>query len=143
MRTFLLSTDSGEVHPDEKLCSVRDKSFDEFFAKFTENTQLQKERVVAPLVIRRFSEIARTEPTIELEDREKVTEEILSTKEPLVCSEKRRASLGLVKEFLVKSKHVVEVYYHTLESDTRQIIYVFRKISGCWFLEEVRFPWCC
>lgn len=134
----------GDVRgPDEKLCSVEDKSFDEFFSRFTENTQVQEERVVIPLVIRSFSTIAQTEPNIKIWDRAKLVEEIRKTNEPLVYSEKRRLQLGIAREFLVKTKSAVEVFYHLPEADTHQTVYVFRKVRGCWFLEEVRFPWCC
>lgn len=113
-------------------CPKPDATFSGFLAQFAADTKFQRKRVILPLVYR-YGSYWISNPEIELWDANKIQ----ALKEPLMLPESKRKERGIVQEIPIRTEGYVEVYHHKAEADTYQSLFKFRKVEGCWYLEEI------
>ena len=114
------------------VCKAPDKSFKDFFVRFTEEIPFQQSRVIFPLVYR-FGDYAMTTPLIELWDSNKLK----AFPHPLILSRSQRKVEGVNQSFLLVTPRYSEVFQDRQEADDYRILYKFRSVDGCWFLEDI------
>jgi hypothetical protein len=54
---------------------------------------------------------------------------------PLFMSRAQRSARGIVKELPLVSKAYAEVYHYKRAGDSYDVVFSFRRVGGCWFLE--------
>ena len=114
-------------------CSKPDRSFKEFLQHFEESIEFQRNRIVLPLVAR-FGDYTMTNVVIELWDAEKLKK----LDYPLILSSQGRVKNHVVESILLSTKRYAEVFHDgPPESDLYRVLYKFRNIDGCWFLEGI------
>jgi len=114
-------------------CIKQDASFAEFLDRFTENILFQRSRIVLPLVAK-FGDYRLVEPIIKIW----TLKDISSLPYPLIYSKMQRKKGKLVQTILLNTERYFEVYQeYGGEGDSPRILYKFRNISGCWYLEEI------
>ena len=126
-----LNAEAGSFLPN---CDKADAAFDSFLAKFTEDLAFQRSRLVYPLVVR-YGNYGTSSITVQLLDKTDVTK----LKDPLIYSEKERKNLDLVQEIslLQENRYAESFQVNAGEADSIRLLYKFRNISGCWYLEEL------
>ena len=114
-------------------CEKKDQSFKTFLSRFTEDIAFQRSRLVLPLVSR-YGNYDMAIPKIELLSRS----DIMKLKDPLIYSRAELKKLNLAQSVLLLQKdRYAEVYQANAgEADDTRLLYKFRNVSGCWFLEE-------
>ena len=50
-------------------------------------------------------------------------------------SRAQRKERDIVQEFRLVARDYAEVYHHKREGDSYEVLFSFRRIAGCWFLE--------
>jgi hypothetical protein len=114
-------------------CPTPDRSFKAFLQRFEEDIEFQRSRLVLPLVSR-SGEYTMTNTLVELWDIEKIKK--LSY--PLILTRQGRKTEKVAEDVVLFTKRYVEVFHDgPPESDMYRMLYKFRNIEGCWFLEEV------
>ena len=113
-------------------CPKPDATFSGFLAQFAADTKFQRKRLILPLVYR-YGSYWISDPKIELWDAQKIQ----TLKEPLMLSESKRKEKDIMQEIPIRTKKYVEVYHHKAEADTYQILFKFRNVEGCWYLDEI------
>ncbi len=114
-------------------CSTPDRSFKAFLQRFEQDIKFQHSRLVLPLVFR-SGDYTMTDVVIELVDLGKVEKLDYS----LILSLQGRTAENVSESILLSTKRYVEVFHDgPPESDLYRMLYKFRNIEGCWFLEEV------
>ena len=111
-------------------CSVPDKSFESFLARFSENEQFRSGRIVFPMVYR-HGRFENGDLQAQLWDAERV--KALGTS--LFMSRAQRTARDVVQELPIITKEYAEVYHYKRESDSYEVTFSFRRFGGCWFLE--------
>lgn len=114
------------------VCKEPDKSFKNFLSNFTEDAAFQQGRIIFPLVYR-FGDYTMTDLIIELWDKDKIK----TLAYPLILSRGQRKKEGIQQSYLLTTSRYAEVFQDRAEADDYRILYKFRNIEGCWFLEEV------
>lgn len=112
-------------------CNVPDRSFRHFLQKFANYPNFQQSRIIFPLV-HRFGDYTMTEPLIELWDLSQVK----GLSYPLILSDRQRKAEGIEQLFVLTTRRYVEIVQDRPEADDYRMLYKFRRINGCWFLEE-------
>jgi hypothetical protein len=126
----LLASASGALAQGAR-CSVPDKSFESFLARFSENEHFRSGRIAFP-VIYRHGRFENGDLQAQLWDAERVT--ALGTP-PLFLSRTQRAARDVVQELPLVTKDYAEVYHRKREGDSYEVTFAFRRHGGCWFLE--------
>lgn len=132
--TVFLCQSEGAFAQSAIACPVPDrKGFSEFLKKFEDDVAFQRKRIVLPLVVRE-GEYTMTNVSISLWGMEKIK----SLDYPLILSRAERAKALVAEDILLITKRYVEVFHDgPPESDLYRMLYKFRSIGGCWFLEEL------
>lgn len=112
-------------------CTQPDTSFHRFLRSFGEDKKFQRTRLLIPLVAR-YGEYSVNGAQIEVLDQP----EINNLPYPLFRSAKERASDGIYQDIVLLSKRYAEVFHGQREADSDRVLYKFRNIDHCWFLEE-------
>lgn len=114
-------------------CAVPDKSIDGFLQKFENDIAFQRSRLILPLVAR-FGDYTMSNVVIELWTIDKIK----TLDYPLVLSNEGKRKEAVKEATLLNTPRYVEVYHDgPPESDSYRVLYKFRSIEGCWFLEEM------
>lgn len=113
-------------------CAKPDKTFVVFYEHFVSNVSFQKSRIIYPLVYR-FGDYAMTNPIVELWDQEKVE----SLPDPLIRNKKQRKAEKVEQTFLLITNRYSEVFHDVPNADYERVLYKFRNVDRCWYLEEV------
>ena len=114
-------------------CSTPDHSFKEFLQRFEESIEFQRSRIVLPMVTR-FGDYTMTNVVIELWSSEKLKK----LDYPLILSLHGRKKEHVMESIVLSTKRYAEVFHDgPPESDLYRVLYKFRNIDGCWFLEEM------
>jgi hypothetical protein len=119
-------------HAQIERCQIPDKSFKAFFGRFVDDLQFQRSRIIFPLMYR-YGDYTITNPTIELWDLKKVE----SLADPLIRNMKQRKSENIAQSFLLVTNRYSEVFHDVPNGDYERVLYKFRNINSCWYLEEV------
>lgn len=114
------------------VCKTPDKSFKSFLARFTEDSAFQQSRIIIPLVYR-FGDYTMTNATVELWDINKIK----ALSYPLILSPTERKAKGIAQYDLLTTSRYAEVFQDRPEADDYRLLYKFRNVDHCWFLEEV------
>lgn len=112
-------------------CRSPDRSFKSFYQRFTENMAFQQSRIVFPLVYR-FGDYTMTTPVVELWDMAKLK----AFDHPLILSHSQRKIERINEAFLLVTRRYSEAFQDRPETDDYRMLYKFRNVGGCWFLEE-------
>ena len=114
-------------------CPAPDHSFKAFLQRFEEDAGFQRSRLALPLVAR-LGEYTMADVTVELWN----TDKIRSLDYPLILARKGRKVEHVTEAIVLSTKRYAEVFQDgPPESDLYRMLYKFRNINGCWFLEEV------
>ena len=114
-------------------CPTPDRSFKTFLQRFEEDIEFQRSRLVLPLVSR-SGEYTMTDVLVELWDIEKIKK----MDYPLILSRQGRKTEKVTEDIVLFTKRYAETFHDgPSESDMYRMLYKFRQIDGCWFLEEV------
>lgn len=114
-------------------CATPDKSFDNFLQKFESDVAFQRSRLILPLVAR-FGDYMMSNVVIELWTIDKIK----ALDYPLVLTDEGKRKEVVKETTLLNTPRYVEVYHEgPPESDSYRVLYKFRNIEGCWFLEEM------
>ena len=113
-------------------CKKHDKSFEIFLSKFEEDMVFQRSRIVMPLVSREGNYFT-TDPKIELLD----IDAIEKLANPLILSKKEMKSQNVQDYIIIKTDAFAELLQDQYESDANRVLFTFRNIDGCWYLEEM------
>lgn len=115
-------------------CTVPDnKGFTVFLKKFEEDIGFQRTRIILPLVVRE-GDYSMAAVKVLLWDSAKIQ----SLSEPLILSKSQRKKAFVAEDVLLNTKRYVEVFHDgPPESDLYRMLYKFRAISSCWYLEEL------
>ena len=114
-------------------CPSHDQSFETFLQQFEEDIEFQRSRIVLPLVYR-SGEYTMTNVMVELWNLEKIKK----LDYPLILSRQGRKTEKVTEDIVLSTKRYVEVFHDgPPDSDLYRVLYKFRNIDGCWFLEEV------
>jgi hypothetical protein len=115
-------------------CTVADtKGFPAFLKKFEEDIGFQRSRIALPLVVREGDYIVQG-VSIALWD----IEHIKALDWPLILPRKDRNKEGVSEEVLLHTQRYSEVLQEgPPETDSYRLLYKFRNVGGCWFLEEL------
>ncbi len=114
-------------------CSTPDRSFKGFLQRFEESIKFQRSRIVLPMVAR-FGDYTMTNVVIELWSLEKLK----NLDYPLILSLQGRKKEHVMESIVLSTKRYAEVFHDgPPESDLYRVLYKFRNIGGCWFLEEM------
>jgi hypothetical protein len=115
-------------------CPVPDKNgFDDFLKKFEEDINFQRTRLILPLVVRE-GDYSMAVVEVSLWDLGKIK----SLQEPLILSKSQRKKELVTEDILLNTKRYVEVFHDgPPESDLYRMLYKFRFVNGCWYLEEL------
>jgi hypothetical protein len=114
------------------VCKAPDDSFKGFFLRFTEDAAFQQSRIIFPLV-HRFGDYTMTNPIIELWDINRVK----TLTYPLILSQTQRKAKGIEQSDLLTTSRYAEVLQDRPEADDYRLLYKFRNVDRCWFLEEI------
>jgi hypothetical protein len=112
------------------ICPVPDKSFQSFLTRFSEDMQFRDSRITFPVVYRR----GRFENS-DLELQLWGTARLGALGGPLIMSRAQRRERDIVQEFRLVARDYAEVYHHKRDGDSYEVLFSFRRIAGCWFLE--------
>jgi len=113
-------------------CEKADTSFAKFLRQFGENKQFQKRRIVLPLVAR-FGDYQMVAPEVKLMS----SSELEKLDYPLFRSNEEMKRDGVAQSVLLSTKRYAEVVQDQADADSDRILFKFRSIGGCWFLEEL------
>jgi hypothetical protein len=113
-------------------CAKADASFGDFLRRFGENKQFQKQRIVLPLVAR-FGDYQVADPQIKLLS----SSELDKLDYPLFRSNSEMRRDAIAQSVLLATKRYAEVIQDQDEADSDRVLFKFRSIGGCWFLEEL------
>lgn len=114
-------------------CPTPDRSFKVFLQQFEKDIEFQRSRLVLPLVSR-SGEYTMTDTLVELWDIEKIKK----LDYPMILSRQGRKAEKVAEDVVLFTKRYAEVFHDgPPESDMYRMLYKFRHIDGCWFLEEV------
>jgi hypothetical protein len=111
-------------------CSVPDKSFESFLARFSENEEFRSGRIVFPMMYR-HGRFENGDLRAQLWDAERVK----ALGASLFMSRAQRTARDVVQELPLVTKGYAEVYHHKREGDSYEVTFAFRRFGGCWFLE--------
>jgi len=56
---------------------------------------------------------------------------------PLILTRAQRQQRNVVQEVSLTTKTYVEVFHYKRDADSYEIVYAFRRVDGCWFLESL------
>ena len=134
IRTFLLCGLLVAPHAAVAVerCPKPDATFDRFLAQFISDTTFQRSRIILPLVYR-YGSYSLKDPEIQLWDIQKVKK----LESPLILSGPQRMERDIVQKMPIKTKDYVEVFHGKSEADSYRILFKFRNLEGCWYLEEL------
>lgn len=114
-------------------CPTSDRSFKAFLQRFEEDIEFQRSRLVLPLVSR-SGEYTMTDVLVELWGIEKIRK----LDYPLILSRQGKKTENVTESILLSTKRYAEVFHDgPPESDVYRMLYKFRNVDNCWFLEEV------
>ena len=115
-------------------CPVADtKGFAVFLKRFEEDISFQRSRIVLPLVVREGDYTVQG-VSIALWDIEKIK----ALDWPLILPRKDMSRQGVSEAVLLHTPRYSEVLQDgPSETDSYRLLYKFRNIGGCWFLEEL------
>ena len=113
-------------------CIRPDPSFSKFLDAFSENQGFQRSRVLVPLLLR-SGEYTLHGATIQILD----AVEIENLAVPLFRSKRERKNISVYQSVLFVTERYAEVFHGRSRADFDQVLYKFRKIDRCWFLEEM------
>jgi hypothetical protein len=114
-------------------CPKPDRSFKAFLQRFEEDIEFQRSRLVLPLVYR-SGEYTMTNVLVELWDIEKIKK----LDYPLILSKRGKKTENVTEAILLSTKRYTEIFHDGPSgSDLYRMLYKFRSIDSCWFLEEV------
>ncbi len=114
-------------------CTQHDASFNDFIFKFEENISFQRTRIIFPLVYR-LGDYQLYNPTTKIWS----LHDIMKLKYPLIYSKQQLKKEHMSQSIIIKTNRYMELYQEILgESDSVRVLYKFRMVGGCWFLEEV------
>ena len=112
------------------ICPVPDKSFQSFLVRFSEDTQFREGRITFPVVYRR-GRFENSDLQLQLWEAARVA----ALGSPLIMSLAQRRERDVVQELRLVARDYAEVYHHKREGDSYEVLFSFRRIAGCWFLE--------
>jgi hypothetical protein len=114
-------------------CVKPDVSFNVFLSRFTDDKSFQRSRLVLPLVAR-FGNYLTNDASVELWSLEK----IVRMSDPLIYSRGDIKRLDLVQRVVAfQLNRYAEVEQENAgDADDTRLLYRFRNLEGCWFLEE-------
>ncbi len=126
--------DSADDAINPTACKKMDASFKEFLSRFTDNKAFQRSRLVLPLVAR-FGNYLTVDAAVELWPLAKIEQ----MQDSLIFSTAERKKLNLSQEIVMfQSNRYAEVYQANAgEADDTRVLFHFRNLKGCWFLEEI------
>lgn len=115
-------------------CPVADtKGFPAFLKKFEEDIGFQRSRIVLPLVVREGDYTVQG-VSVDLWDIEKIR----SLDWPLILPRTAWRKEGVSESVLLHTQRYSEVLQDgPSETDSYRLLYKFRNVDGCWFLEEL------
>lgn len=113
-------------------CPAKDKGFKNFLKKFVADVPFQQSRVIFPLVYR-YGDYSMTNPVVELWDANKIR----SLPYPLIRNSLQMKAERMEQSYLLLTDRYSEVFQDIPDSDSERVLYKFRNVDGCWFLEEV------
>lgn len=114
-------------------CSKKDSSFKEFLIKFEEGKEFQQNRIIFPLVVR-FGDYTMTNIIIELWNLKKIN----NIGYPLIMSPQAQHKKRIAESVVLSTNRYAEIFHDgPPESDIYRVLYKFRNIDDCWFLEEM------
>jgi len=115
-------------------CKQPDKSFDDFLEQFSANKSFQESRYILPLVYRSGSYSLANDygVTVELLNMEKIK----SLNYSIFRSESERVKEGIGQQIELKTERYVELLHYLPNADADMVLYKFKEINGCWFLQE-------
>jgi hypothetical protein len=131
---LLLSGIASAATPEAPLSCVKiEQSFKAFLSRFTDDIAFQRSRLVLPLVSR-SGDYEEGSLKVDLLSRSNIEK----LKDPLIYSRAELKKLNLAQSILLLQKdRYAEVYQANAgEADDTRLLYKFRNVSGCWFLEE-------
>jgi len=114
------------------VCAKSDPSFAKFLRQFGDDKQFQRLRTVQPLVAR-YGDYQMSNPDIRLLG----TAELDALGYPLFRSAGELKKDGMRQSVLLYTKRYAEVVQDQTEADSDRVLFKFRSIEGCWFLEEL------
>jgi hypothetical protein len=113
-------------------CPGPDVTFRSFLARCTDDSEFQRDRVVDPLIYRTGNPHDQTN-NVELWDIEKVR----ALKQPLVMQKKTQRRHGINQSIPFATSLYAQAYYDKPEADSYRLLLTFRRIDGCWYLEQL------
>ncbi|HEY1709051.1 MAG TPA: hypothetical protein VGG10_12355 [Rhizomicrobium sp.] len=115
-------------------CAKPDASFKVFLSRFTDDKDFQRARLVLPLVAR-AGNYQTWDASVELWSLKKIGQ----MSDPLIYSRQDRKRLNLSQDIVeLRPNRYAEVYQANAgEADDTRLLYRFRDLEGCWFLEEI------
>ena len=111
-------------------CAVPDKSFQSFLGRFSEDEHFRSGRIIFPVVYR-HGRFENGDLTAQIWDAERIK----TLGAPLFMSRAQRTARDVVQELPLVTKAYAEVHHYKRESDTYEVMFSFRRLGGCWFLE--------
>jgi hypothetical protein len=127
---MLASIAEGATIPPVK-CAKADPSFTRFLENFSENKIFQRKRILVPLVVRQGDYFVNG-----AEVKLMSQPEIAKLPYALFRSAKERKAANVSQSIVLKTARYAEVFHDKDEADSDRVLYKFRNIEGCWFLEE-------
>lgn len=114
-------------------CVCNDTSFNNFIDKFENDLSFQRIRIIFPLVYR-FGDYRLYNPEVKLLS----LKDIETLGYPLIYSKQQLEKNHMGQSIIIKTERYSELYQEILgESDSVRVLYSFRMVGGCWFLEDV------
>ena len=109
---------------------VPDESFQSFLGRFSKDEHFRSGRIIFPLVYR-HGRFENGDLTALIWDAERIK----TLGAPLFMSRAQRTARDVVQELPLVTKAYAEVYHYRRERDTYEVVFSFRRLGGCWFLE--------
>lgn len=113
-------------------CTKPDASFRGFLNQFTSDITFQTGRIILPLVYRNGM-YSLMDPEIQLWDLQRIRK----LKDPIILSRKQREERHIEESMLIVTQSYAEVFHSKPEADSYLLLYKFRNLDGCWYLEEL------
>ncbi|MES1982630.1 MAG: hypothetical protein V4443_09145 [Pseudomonadota bacterium] len=127
---FLTATAEGASIPPV-MCAKADPSFTHFLETFSEDKNFQRGRILVPLVVRQGDYFVNG-----AEVKLMSQPEIAKLPYSLFRSAKERKADYVSQSIALETSRYAEVLHDKDEADSDRVLYMFRNIEGCWFLEE-------
>jgi hypothetical protein len=111
-------------------CAVPDKSFQSFLGRFSEDEQFGNGRIIFPVVYR-HGRFENGDLKAQIWDAERIK----TLGAPLFMSRAQRTARDVVQELNLVTKAYAEVYHYKRAGDLYEVMFSFRRLNACWFLE--------